>query len=187
VDLWEASPIRFEDSESNAEEVIDYLFPGNPLLCVGRNSREFATKPREEWRGRLHQMAFIVPSPMTALTGQTQDGRQSAHSLQNTGKRRFVVIEFDSGISDEQAALLLHLAERAPMALVVHSGSKSLHGWFFCEGRPDDLLGRFMRYAVSLGADRATWTRSQFVRLPDGTRDNGNRQKVFFFSPEVLK
>ena len=40
--------------------------------------------------------------------------------------------------------------------------------------------------AVSLGADRATWTRSQFVRMPDGTRDNGNRQAVYFFNPEVL-
>ena len=44
-----------------------------------------------------------------------------------------------------------------------------------------------MRYAVSLGADRATWTRSQFVRMPDGTRDNGKRQTVYFFNPEVLK
>jgi hypothetical protein len=44
-----------------------------------------------------------------------------------------------------------------------------------------------MRYAVSLGADAATWTRSQFVRMPDGLRENGNRQVVYFFNPEVMK
>ena len=36
--------------------------------------------------------------------------------------------------------MLLHLAERAPMALVVHSGGKSLHGWFYCVGQPEDRL-----------------------------------------------
>ena len=39
------------------------------------------------------------------------------------------------------------------------------------------------------GADRATWTRSQFVRMPDGKRDNGNRQTIFFlnFKPMEMK
>jgi hypothetical protein len=44
-----------------------------------------------------------------------------------------------------------------------------------------------MNYAVSLGADSATWTRSQFVRMPDGMREGGARQMVYFFNPEVLK
>ena len=103
------------------------------------------------------------------------------------GPRRFLVIEQDAGTIDEQAAVLLHLAERAPLALAVHSGGKSVHGWFFCVGQPEEKLRSFMCYAVSLGADRATWTRSQFVRIPDGTRDNAQRQTVYFFSPEVLK
>jgi hypothetical protein len=43
-----------------------------------------------------------------------------------------------------------------------------------------------MRYAVSLGADHAPWTRSQFVRIPDGTHENGRRQPVFYFNPPTL-
>jgi len=54
-------------------------------------------------------------------------------------------------------------------------------------GQPEERLHRFMRYAVSLGADRATWTRSQFVRMPDGTRDNCKAQTVYFFNPEVCR
>jgi hypothetical protein len=44
-----------------------------------------------------------------------------------------------------------------------------------------------MNYAVSLGADPATWTKSQFVRMPDGIRDNGKRQTVFWLNPNIIK
>jgi hypothetical protein len=187
VDLWGASPVRFEDPQSHTEEIIDRLFPGNPLLCVGKSNSQFATRHRESWRGRLAGMALIVPSSMSARTGRTQDGRESEHTLENTGPRRFLVIEQDSGNVDEQSAVLLHLAERAPLALAVHSGSKSIHGWFYCASQPEERLRVFMRYAVSLGADQATWTPSQFVRMPGGTRADGNPQVVYFFNPGVVK
>lgn len=187
VDLWERSPVRFGSDRSHAEEVIDALFPGNPLLCIGQSTYNFATRPRADWRGQLGRLQFIVPSPMTACTGCTQDGKESSHALEITGPRRFLVIEQDDGTLDEQSGVLLHLAERAPLAVAVHSGSKSIHGWFYCEGRFDEKLHGFMRYAVSLGADRATWTRSQFVRMPDGKRATGKRQTIYFFNPEVLQ
>jgi hypothetical protein len=187
VDLWEISPVRFEDNESHTEKIIDALFPGDLLLCAGRTNRDFATQTREEWRGELAALQLIVPSPMTARIGRTQDGKESAHALSITGARRFLVIEQDSGPIDQQAAVLLHLAERAPLAVAVHSGSKSIHGWFYGVGQAEEKLRQFMQYAVSLGADRATWTPSQFVRMPDGTRDNEKRQTVYFFNPGVLK
>ena len=53
------------------------------------------------------------------------------------------------------------------------------------------MLLRFFRYAVSLGADRATWTRCQLVRMPDGTRRKDGvkkRQAVFVLcTPAVLE
>ena len=186
ADLWEASPAKWEDSENHAEQIIDTLFPGNPLLCIGKSSREFATRNRSKWQGRLSEMQLIVPSPMTSRTGITREGRESEHTLANTGPRQFLVIEQDQGTSDEQAAILLHLSKAGPLVLAVHSGSKSLHGWFACLGRSDEELRAFMNHAVTLGADPATWTRSQFVRMPDGTRDNGNRQSVFYFNPFLL-
>ena len=136
VHLWEHSPIRLEANEGNTEEIIDALFPGNPLLCCGKNCQEFATRRREKWRGILAELQFIVPSPMTQRLGLTQDGKESEHALSNTGERRFLVVEFDRGTDDEHAALFLHLAGLGPLALVLHSGGKSLHGWFFCHGYP---------------------------------------------------
>ena len=112
-------------------------------------------------------------------------------------------MEFDQGSLNQQAAILWHLARYAPLALVVFSGSKSLHGWFFCAGQPEDRVQRFFDYAHSLGADSLLWTRSQFVRMPDGTRSDGKtgealtaagikdvpagRQAVLYFDPEVIQ
>jgi hypothetical protein len=186
ADLWERSPVKWDDSENHAEDIIDSLFPDNPLLCIGRSSREFATRSRLRWQGRLSEMQLIVPSPMTSRSGITKEGKESEHTLSNTGPRQFLVIEQDQGSPDEQAAVLLHLSKIGPLVLVVHSGSKSLHGWFACLGQSDDQLRAFMNNAVTLGGDPATWTRSQFVRMPDGTRDNGNRQCVFYFNPFLL-
>jgi hypothetical protein len=127
--------------------------------------------------------------------------------LSNTGPRRFLIVEFDFDASDSDeearllerlaiegrdvrdlcAALLLRLAEKAPLALAVHSAGKSLHGWFYCAGVPEQRVWGFFNHAVSLGADQANWTRSQFARMPDGLRENGRRQTVYFLNPEVVE
>ncbi|MST00640.1 MAG: hypothetical protein EXS29_04950 [Pedosphaera sp.] len=187
ADLWECGNPRFEDSENHTEQIIDWLFPGNPLLCCGKSSHEFDTRPRDEWRGDLSALQLIVPSPMSAVEGVTKEGKPSRHTLSNTGPRRYLICEFDTGAPDDHAALLLHLRTFAPLVCVVHSGGKSLHGWFLVEGQPPDKVEKFFRYAVSLGADRATWTLSQFVRMPDGTRDDGRGQVTYFLNLTPLQ
>jgi hypothetical protein len=187
ADLWEASKPRIEDAAQHTEAIIDRLFPDNPILCCGKSSSDFDTKPRDEWRGQLASLQLVVPSPMSAIEGVTKEGKPSRHTLSNTGPRRFLICEFDTGTADDHAALLLHLGMFAPLVCAVHSGGKSLHGWFFVAGQPDAKVEKFFRYAVSLGADRATWTRSQFVRMPDGARDNGKRQTVFFVNFKSLE
>jgi len=187
VDLWELSPVRWYDDRARADEFIDWLFPGNPLLCVGLSKSKFRTERREGFRGMLETAALIVPSPMSKHWGMTKDGKKSAHSLDNTGSRKYLVVEFDQGTADDHAALHLHLASKAPLVCAVHSGGKSLHGWYYAEGQLDARLRAFMEYAVSLGADHATWLRSRFVRIPDGQREDGRRQTVFFFNPEPIR
>jgi hypothetical protein len=183
AELWELGNPRPEDNTVETEQIIARLFPGNPLLCCGKSIYHFDTRPREEWGGKLAGQQFVVPSPMSAVQGLTKSSsKPSRHTLSNTGSRRFLVCEFDQGSLDEHAALLLHLGEIAPLVCVVHSGGKSLHGWFYVHAQPDDAANKFFRYAVSLGADDATWTRSQFVRMPDGCRNNGNRQTAYFLN-----
>jgi hypothetical protein len=185
VDLWEQSPIRWDDAAPRTSELLGRLFgDGDPWLCIGSNTDFFTERLSKIIKPQ--QFAQIVPSPMLDKYGMTQDGRRSQHTLNNTGPRRFLVLEFDGIARDTQAAVLLHLSERGPLTLAVHSGGKSIHGWFFCEGKTDEQLRPFFRMACGLGADPATWNRSQFVRMPDGRRDNGNRQSVLFFNERTI-
>lgn len=211
ADMFHASPHYFEGPEP--EYLADQLFPGNPLLCCGRSAMEFDTRTREEWRGHIAKQSFIVPSPMSARTGKTQDGKDSAHCKANTGPRRFLVIEFDFAefagkgdnkvetafapmlrslaaeqitVQDICAALLMTLNETVPMTLAVSSGGKSIHGWWYCAGQTDERLALFWHKALTYNADPRTWLRSQFIRMPDGTRDNGNHQPVIYFNPATL-
>lgn len=193
ADLFHCSPD--DPAGHNAEELIDSLFPGNPWLCVADDQRKAITERREALRGRLGELQFIVPNPMSGPTGKTQEGRKSARCLDNTGPRRFLVIECDFKPDDTEgrarpadlcAGVILHLARFAPLVMAVHSAGKSVHGWFACAGQAETALRRFMNYAVTLGADRATWTRCQFVRMPEGQRANGGRQYLLFWNPTLL-
>lgn len=189
ADLFDMSPTRMEGDEPGAEWFVDELFPGNPLLCCGYSSMVFDTRPREEFRGTLGEQALIVPSPMSAPVGiRKSDGQLSAHTLDNTGPRRFLVTEFDAGTADEQAAIIHHLSGFAPLVMIVASGGKSLHAWWRCWDVPEDAVRRFFTYAVTLGTDSATWTRSQFVRMPMGWRtDKARRQEVYYFDHTALE
>lgn len=187
----------FEGKSVDAEAVIDHLFPGNSLLCCGRSQSRFDTRTREKWRGKLSEMQFIVPSAMSALKGRKKNTKRgqnpmSAHTEDNTGPRQRIVIEFDKDEHgriipvSEQCSVLWHLNAYLPLIMVVHSGGKSCQGWFECRDETEEALMKFMRYAVSLGADPAGWKKSQFFRMPGGLRDNGERQAVHYFEPEAM-
>ena len=186
VDLWERSPIRLgDDLEEQAQRVLPRLFPNNPWVCAGDKCK-FFTERLDQFLQSAGGLEQVVPSPMTAKYGKTKDGKQSQHTLDATGPRRFLIVEGDKIEKDIQAAILLKLAEKMPLALVVDSGGKSLHGWFYVDGQNEDKVLSFFRRACVLGADRGLWTRSQFARMPGGMRSNGNRQNILYWNPEAI-
>jgi len=187
-DLWESSPIRFDDDKPHTLKILKALFLGDPLLCCGWSMKRFDTRRLSEWE-HPERMQFITPSPMSAKYGtRKSDGGQSAHTLSNTGARRFMVVDYDDHAGgDIHASTSMYLAQRYPLALVLHSGGKSLHAWYYVQGIPDAELRPFVSHACELGGDPALWTRSQFARMPDGTRDSGRKQTVYYFNPEATK
>ena len=189
VDVWEQSPMRLLDDAPLTESIIARLVLPDELLCCARGVEHAETRPAGEFAGRLHEFTHLVPSPMSALTGLTQEGRESCRCLANTGPRRFLVIEFDREPSlDRQAQLHFGLATHAPLALVVFSAKKSLHGWYYVEGWLEAEAHKLHRLAVACGADAATWTPCQLVRMPDAMRpDTGQRQSVYFWNPNYAE
>lgn len=182
-DLSEKSPVRCEGW--TPDDWLDYLFPNAAWLCLAVDHPSSArSRKREQWMfGPADECGLVVPSPMTGPSGIGLDGSRSHRCLGNTAPRRWLVIEWDQHdgkpISiDEQAALHWHLRASAlengswpKLTLVVHSGGKSLHGWYG-PVTSEDAAHELMAYAVSLCADPATWVRCQLVRLPGGVREH---------------
>jgi hypothetical protein len=212
ADLRRLSPVPLESSRPDAEAIIDALLPGNPLICANTElDRNLLTRPRDEWRGFLGKQQFIVPSAMSKRKGMTQEGKLSFRSLDNVGPRQHLAIECDFAeedrngndtaaapmlrrlaaagitVADLCASIHWELQQRMPAALILHSGGKSLHAWYPCVGVDEPRLHRFMRYAVSLGADPATWNPVQFVRMPEGIRrPKAIRQEIHYFNPTAV-
>jgi len=209
-ELQGKSPEKLNKSTS---EIIRRLFPADALICAGMEAHSTTTFELSRIAENLHKFQFVVPSPMLAKTGLTQDNRESGRCLGNVGPRRFLITEFDfrrlndkgertkyadlidlweaHGISvqDACAAIILRLAQYGPLVMVVFSGNKSLHSWWHCAGEPEydgSRLDKFMRYAAMLGADTATYTRSQFVRMPGATRPDGRKQTVHYLSTKSI-
>jgi hypothetical protein len=212
ANLQELSPVQFADNLPHSDQVVETLLgcDDETLVCIGWAKDRFTTDSFAALKDQLPQVQFIVPSPMSARTWTKPDGQLSEKGNANTGPRRNLVVEFDmskldkagkptkwaplienwdaQGITpkDAMAALIWHLKEKGSLMCVVDSAGKSLHAWFRCAiDAPEEtgsLLRKFFEYAAAMGGDSAMWTRSQFVRMPDGMRD-GKRQAVLYFDP----
>jgi hypothetical protein len=95
-------------------------------------------------------------------------------------------------VLDMNAALIAHLALERPVWMTVFSGGKSLQLWTPCRGEPEESLHDwFVNSARRLGACNSTWGKSQFVRMPDGTRAANRegqqvRQAIEFYNPKII-
>jgi hypothetical protein len=155
------------------------------VTCDGKNSTRCLDNT-----GPRHFLVIEFDFKVDDAPG-LESGISSCRPLQDASKAsksHLVLRLLHDGFTvlDICSALIHHLAFKVHPALVVYSGGKSLHAWFPCMGIADYILKPFMRHAVQMGADRATWSRCQFVRMPGGLRDNGTRQTVHYFNPGVL-
>ena len=195
----------------SAEEAIDQMYPGNPLICrASKDQRWSFTGTRESIRGVEKEMEWIVPSPMSARTGVTQGGRPGSRRCRdNAGPWRYMVIEFDftsdfkehidawtkEGIStrDVQARLILWLGtEGEPRQwpfMIVDSGGKSLHSWYAIhDGFPEEDAMALLSRAIPYGADKRGDQPEHLFRFPGGTRksDKGQPQPIIFYDKTKL-
>tara|TARA_R110000796_G_scaffold173868_1_gene290839 strand:- start:25005 stop:25889 length:885 start_codon:yes stop_codon:yes gene_type:complete len=167
---------------------LEALYRASNLVCGGLSAFEFSTQMRKgilEYIENGLNFEYLNPSPMSSFSATNKDGKESEHCEANTGPRVYLAVEFDTGQIQEQAAVLAYLSTKLPLGLIIYSGGKSLHGWFYCPRAPDEMLKAFFADACALGADRVTWSKSQFSRFPGMTNaKTGRTQSILYYNPE---
>lgn len=190
-----------EPWSGSVDNYLDYLFPNNPLICIAASRTQFITLTRETFRGKVDDAQFIVPNAMTSARGRNLLGRLSRRCNDNTGPRRYAVVEWDFSAQqlenicgkdlvrtsqDACAALTGHLSMQTPLVMVVDTGGKSLHSWFNVQHHSAEEIKNFYSEAVRLWADPQMQVPCQLVRLPMGMRETGKLQKVIYFNQSNL-
>ena len=183
-DMFEDSPQSLWDSSPG--EIINMLFHPGELVCCG-SVRKFKALPAKEWLNETETGDQIVPNPSRVQIGTNMLGKPSQHCRDATGQRKYIVIESDdASLSfDQKASVLRFLRDEAgaKLKMVVHSASKSLHGWFKSTGDPH-IDWEFMKVACVLGADPRMWLPEQLARTPNAMRgESDKQQKIYYFDP----
>lgn len=176
------------DSILSTREALSWLFRDDDWVCTAKGDLQAATSRLKDILHYAHTLEFLVANPMWARRGLNQDGDHSFRCRENAPDprgRRHLVVEFDHGSLDRQAALLSALHSPAhPLIMVVYSGGKSLHGWFDVRELPYPKHLPFFQSAVKLGADASLWDTAKLVRMPGGVRKNSNPQPILYANTE---
>ena len=173
-------------------DVLPRLYHPGELVCTGMVSQLATIRPVEQAVTDAAGLQFIVPNPMKGVMAMNKRGEPSPRCQTNIKERRYVVAEFDDETlgKRKQAQLVTVLAKAAPLVMVVFSGSKSLHSWFYVASMSPRDQVRFFAAACLLGADQSRWDHSGWLRMPGGLRMNTDgskvRQQVLFFNPAAI-
>jgi hypothetical protein len=163
ADLEASSPVQCSAESPRAADVLRSLFPDpGMLVCAGADSSTAQQRMTWEWVSMSSAPAVVLPSPIPIESAAKPP--QSGFSLCN---RRHLVVELYRGTPDEQAGIILHLAEYAPLRVVcVDAKSGNLNAWFLTAGSSLDAVRDFFRYAALLGADPRTWVPWAMSAMP---------------------
>jgi hypothetical protein len=153
----------------------------NFLLCCCVKVNDPKILPIRRWLSIGFQtQQFIVPNFCLSINRGKCD--------LNMGASLYQVIEFDQDNIEDQFKLLATLALELPLAMIVYSGNKSLHGWFPCYHLSRRDHRSFFRLATLLGADVQLRIPSQYVRMPWGRNRKTNKvQRVLYYNGEVIQ
>jgi hypothetical protein len=167
-------------------------FKPGELVCGGWMCEQACVYTMDKWKVKAATAQFLCVNPMKGVEPVlNKEGKPSVRCQANIALRRWLVAEFDDAEQSklDQAKIATVLGRGMPLRMVVHSGSKSLHCWFYVEGREEYEVARFFWICCALGADRTRWDPCGWLRMPGGVRrkDGGAavKQKIVYFQKGV--
>jgi len=184
ADLWEQSPLRppenlddhFRLFMERLWDPMDRIWCGNIFdsgkLCHAANFLHAA-----EWlkKGR-------APGPLT--TGWTFLPQSVSRCKEAAFERKYLVLESDKLSQEDCISVFWWLREKMQLRLrmVVHSGNRSIHGWFEL---PHHQLPQLEACLPEAGFDPKLFTPSQPCRLPGWHRTDKAAlpQRLMYLAP----
>lgn len=190
ADLWENSPVYLtHDPAESFALFMRTLWRPHEIVWVGYNEQSGSPRHRENFKPAAVWAELGKPcGPQTCAYAFPAGcySRKKANIL----ARRHLVLESDTLTHAQAASVFWWVKERLelPLRAVVHSGSKSLHGWFAVpdEERLQELIGVLpvagMDYAVLK-------TEGQPVRCPGWKREDGAglMQALLYLDPQACE
>lgn len=135
-------------------------------------------------------LPHIITNPLTGKTAPTKanPNKFTLRGDNTVAAWRYMVVEFDDATIEDQLAFWSVI--KLPVAALVMSGGKSIHGWVQVDCADRDEWEReieqdiFPGYLVPMGVDGSCKNESRLSRLPGHVRtDSGNMQKLIYLAP----
>lgn len=202
AEIHERSPVRVDwPAEEDAVRVLEALYQPDDVLFIGMRETSPSLKRNirtaADWIAAFRQgrpgnhQPHIIPNPLSGMPAPKASGK--GPTLRGDGcvaSFRFAVVEFDALPREEQLAFWW--AARLPVALLVDSGGKSIHGWVRVQGVAcaTDWARLVERHLFGdllepLGVDPACKNEARLSRLPGHFRREKNAwQRVLYLAPE---
>lgn len=195
ISLSEASPVDVFGllPDSDAEAVLEALYGADEWLYIGDTFGREIKQVKDWLKEDLAKYPHIIPNPMTGDWGITGTGKASRRCEETVKELRFAVMEMDDVPLDQQVAFWMKCIElKLPVAAVIHSGSKSLHGWMKVDCGSDHAKWErsvkgwlFNEFGVKYGIDRACSNKARLSRLPSHYREGKSQQRLLYLNGDA--
>lgn len=194
VDLIDSSPVQLTDDPINDGRLtLEVLYGKDEVLFIGDIFDRRVAKVCDWLKEDIEKFPHIIPNPLTGEAGMTDTGKIS-YRCENTVKDlRYAVCEMDEVPLNKQIAFWARCIELGvPVSAVIHSGSKSLHGWIKvdCGGDTEkwekDVKGwLFGEFGKNYGLDSACSNKARLSRLAGHHREGKAQQRLLYLNGGV--
>ena len=203
VDLWEDSRIRIDcpPGPGDACLILEHLYQPHEHIFVGEPKhtavRTVSEVLAETKAAGSVPWPHIAPNPFTGQYHKTRDARWSRRCDSAVAAYRFALIEFDEMSREHQVCFWSSVVANKllPVAALIDSGGKSIHGWIRVD-LPDHqawdrevrscMYDRHTGIMTRMGADPACKNPARLSRLPGHfRREKGRYQRLLYLDPDA--
>ncbi|HTX14748.1 MAG TPA: hypothetical protein VMD77_05585 [Candidatus Baltobacteraceae bacterium] len=188
-----ASPIRIpSDPKLHASLVLQTLYDPTDVLYIGMKNGLHSINIAAEWAARFERrgslLPHIIPNPLTGQQGLAKNGQKSFRADSCVKRFRFATSEHDQ--LERQQQVEFWAGSPLPIAALIDSGGKSIHGWVLIDAldaddwtrRVEDELFSYLR---PVGIDGSCKNEARLSRIPGHFRAEKQRwQRLLYLNPE---